>query len=124
MLSVVAALPTEVQVLVVVLGALLVMVGHASMRKLTRFVLLLAAFPVLVTLGWAIFGSLPLWAKALALAVVAIRGFMTLSSLLIGTHAANHLTGSLAADVVRGCFRFIIWPLRAVAAAVRGRRWP
>ena len=53
----------------------------------------------------------------LVVGLAGILGFSVLRSLgtlLIGRDAANHVVGALATDVVRGCTRLVLLPLRAL----------
>jgi hypothetical protein len=67
----------------------------------------------------AILDFLPMWVSLLVLLFVGmslLRGFL---SLILGERAADHMVGSLAAELVKGLFSLLILPLRLIVLAFR-----
>jgi hypothetical protein len=110
-------LPDEALPLVIVAAGLLMILGfrRAGLGVLGTALLL----PVLSPFIEALFGELPPWVSFVVLAFVGLAILRGLAALLIGERAADHMTGSLAADVVRFVVGMLFFPLRAVWWAIR-----
>ena len=75
--------------------------------------------PVLVPFVEALFGELPPWVSLVVLAFVGLAILKGLAALLIRPRAADHMTGSLAADIVRIVVGMLFFPLRVAWRALR-----
>jgi len=110
-------LPDSALPLALVVGAFLVILGLTSARRVLGLVIGLALLPLLFPLFDRVFELLPWWVNVLVVLAIGLLLFRAISSLLIGQRAADHMTGNLAADVVRGVLRLLTWPVRALARA-------
>ncbi|MCU1264378.1 MAG: hypothetical protein JWM21_696 [Acidobacteria bacterium] len=104
-----ALLPDEFMPLAIAGIGLAVILGFLRLRKAAALIggicLLLISGPFFD----AIFDSLPTWIFLLMLPIAAILVIRWLVRLVIGERAADHLVGSLAADLCRG---LILLPFR------------
>ncbi len=90
--------------------------GRTAFNTIALFVILpLVAAPFIE----ALFGALPLWISLLIMVVVGLSILRGLASLFIGSRAADTMTGTLAADVVRLLVRCLFWPFRVVGWCFR-----
>ncbi len=105
-------LPTEALPLVLVLLGLAVVAGLARPRLLVGFVLFLAGLPVIGALLDAAVRAMPWWLVALLAGWLLFSVLRAALSLLIGTAAASHAVGVLAAAGIRFAFRTALLPLR------------
>ena len=112
-----ALLPDEALPLIIMGAGLMIILGfrRAGLSVLGAALLL----PVLSPFIEALFGELPPWVSLVILAFIGLAILRGLAALLIGQRAADHMTGSLAADVVRVVVGMLFFPLRAVWWAIR-----
>ncbi len=116
-------IPDELLILVVAVLALGFMVGLVRGRMLAAVlggvVLMALAGPIIE----ALVDALPGWLLCLLLIWMGWWLLRAVAELILGKHAASHMVGILAADVVRACFRGLFWllalPFRLAAAGLR-----
>jgi hypothetical protein len=116
-------LPDEFVILVIVGVALAMIVGLVRGRTaagiIGGLILMLLAQPLID----ALVDALPGWLLLLVLLWLVWWTFRALASLLLGREAAGHMTGILAADVVRFIARTVFWiialPFRLIGGALR-----
>lgn len=111
-----ALLPDEFMPLAIAGVGLAVILGLLRLRKAAALIggicLLLISGPFFDSL----FDSLPTWIFLLMLPILAIVIIRWLVRLVIGERAADHLVGSLAADLIRG---IIVFPFRVLGLLFR-----
>lgn len=105
-------LPDEALPLVLIGGALLVIFGVMRARTVLGLVLLLAFLPVLAPVIEAVLSALPGWVSLVILAVVGISFLQAVATFVLGRGAAEHMAGTLAADLVRILVLATTFPLR------------
>ena len=110
-------LPDEALPLVIMVAGLMMILGfrRAGLGVLGTALLL----PVLAPFVEALFGELPPWVSLVVLAFVGLSILKGLAALLIGPRAADHMAGSLAADIVRIVVGMLFFPLRVAWWALR-----
>lgn len=105
-------LPDNALILILVGGAILVMFGRASVRAVLGIVLLLAFLPVMAPIIEAVLDALPGWVSLLLLAVIGISFLQAVATFVLGRGAAEHMAGTLAADLVRLLLLATTFPCR------------
>jgi hypothetical protein len=114
-----ALLPDEFMGLAIAGIGLAVILGFLRLRKAAGMIggicLLLISGPFFD----ALFDSLPTWLFLLALAVLAIMVIRWLMRMVLGGRAADHMIGSLAADLVRA---IVLFPFRVLGLLFRRQR--
>ncbi len=104
-------LPDEALVLVIVLIGMGLMVGFLRPRSagqlLGGIVLMLLLAPFIESFV----SSLPWWVNLLLLFGIGWAVIRGLSRFVLGARAADHMVGTLAADVVRALFRAVFFAL-------------
>ena len=116
-------LPDEFVILIIVGVALAMMVGLVRGRTaagiIGGLILMLLAQPFID----ALVDALPGWLLLLVLLWLVWWILRAVAGLLLGREAAGHMTGILAADVVRFMARAVFWitalPFRLIGAALR-----
>lgn len=93
---------------------LALIVGLLTGRAAIGVLGLLILFPILAPFVEALFGAIPAWVSLLILVIVGLSILRGLASLFIGGRAADHMTGILAADVVRLIIMCLFLPFRMV----------
>jgi hypothetical protein len=113
-----ALLPDEFMPLAIAGIGLALILGFIGLRKAATLIggicLLLISAPFFD----ALFDALPGWLFLLMLPILAIMVIRWLVRLVIGERAADHLVGSLAADVCRAVF---LLPFRVLGLLFRRR---
>ena len=111
MMTLLAWLPSEFMVLGIVLIGFGLMVGLISGRRaatlLGFIVLLLLLGPFVDSLLDVLFDRAPWWLLLLLGIILLFSLLRAVSHFLIGRRAADHMVGSLAADLVRFGFRMV-----------------
>lgn len=97
--------PMEALPLILVGGALLVILRIIRPERLLLLAVGLALLPILPPLIEAVFDVLPWWMVLGIVAAVALSFVRSVTALFIGTRAADHMMGSLAASAVIGTLR-------------------
>jgi hypothetical protein len=69
----------------------------------------------------AIFDYLPAWVSVLVILCIGLVILRGLISLLIGRRAAEHMVGSLAAELVKGIFSLLLLPFKIIGMLLRHR---
>lgn len=69
----------------------------------------------------AFFDYLPAWISVLVLLCIGMAILRGLISLLIGQRAAEHMVGSLAAELVKGIFSLLLLPFKIIWMLLRHR---
>lgn len=98
-------IPDEALVLVIMLIGLGLMVGLLRPRSAGRLVGGVVLMLLLTPFVESFVSSLPWWVNLLLLAGFGWAIIRGLSRLVLGARAADHMTGTLAADGVRALFR-------------------
>jgi hypothetical protein len=101
MMMLLSWLPSEFLILGIVLVGMAMIVGLVAPgagRRMIGWGLLLLLAPVVLGAIWEM---LPWWLVALLLVISTLQLLRWVAGLTIGTAAADHMTGILAADVVR-----------------------
>ena len=119
-----ALVPDEAIVLIIVLIGFALMCGFISGRRASGviggIVLLLILSPFIASL----LDALPAWLLLGLLIAFGMSLLRAVSNFVIGRGATNEMVGTLAADVVRLCFRAIFFtialPFRVLGRVVRG----
>lgn len=107
-------LPDEALLLLMVGVGIALILGLLTGRTAIGVLALLILFPILAPFVEALFGTLPAWVSLLILVIVGLSILRGLASLFIGGRAADHMTGILAADVVRLIVLCLFLPFRLV----------
>lgn len=115
-------LPDEFAILIIVGVALAMMVGLVRSRTagvIGGLILMLLAQPLMD----ALIDTLPGWLLLLLVLGVVWWIFRAAASLVLGRQAAAHMTGILAADMVRSIARGVFWilllPFRLIGVVLR-----
>jgi uncharacterized membrane protein YkgB len=104
-------IPDEALVLIIVLIGLGLMVGFLRPRSAGRLLGGIVLMLLLAPFVESIISSFPWWVNLLLLLGFGWAVIRGLSRLVLGARAADHMTGILAADVVRGLFRAAFFAL-------------
>ena len=100
-------------------------VGLVSGRKASRWLGGFVLFLLLIPIRNEILRMLPLWLWLPVVAVLAIRGLISVLTVLFGRGIAEHAVGGLLADALSGLFRAVLWilvlPFRLIVYAIRSR---
>jgi hypothetical protein len=107
-------------VLVIMGIGLALMVGIINLRRALSLVGGVVLLLVLSPFVESLIGSLPWWITSLLVVMLGLSLLRAVSNALIGRGASDHMVGNLAADVVRGGFRLLIW---SIAAPFRALTW-
>lgn len=105
-------LPPEWTILAIVAIGFAVMFGMIRPRAACGWILAVCLFAAAGPILDALYDLLPGWLLLLLALGTAVSLFRWVASLVIGDDAAGHMLGTLAADVVRGCFRLLFLPFR------------
>jgi hypothetical protein len=105
-------LPPEALVLVLIGGAFLVMFRLVSVRAVLGAVVFLALLPVFAPIIEAVFSLLPAWLSLVLLAAIGIWFLQAVATFILGRGAAEHMAGTLAADLVRIVVLATLFPFR------------
>lgn len=108
-----AFLPDQAMVLVIMGIGLVLMLGIINLRRALSLVGGLMLLLVLSPFVESLIGSLPWWITIFLIVMIGLSLLRTISSALIGRGASDEMVGTLAADVVRGGFRLLIWSIAA-----------
>ena len=124
--TVVAFLPDSMMVLVIMIVGLCLMVGALSPRKAKQWLGYVVLLLVTAPLYDVVFGMLPPWLLLALLVIAAWMLFRFIAEALLGREGVSHMMGILAADVVRGGFRLVLFlatvPFRLLLYAFRAAR--
>lgn len=107
-------LPQEALPLLLIGGAFLVMFRIASLRSVLGTVICFAVLPVFSPVIEAVFGALPGWLALLFFVGMGFWCFQAIATTVMGRGAAEHMVGSLAADIVRSLVKIAFLPVRVV----------
>lgn len=114
-----ALLPDEFMPLAIAGVGLAVILGFLRLRKAAAMIggicLLLLTAPFFDSL----FDAIPSWLFLLMLPIVAVIVIRWLVRLVIGERAADHLVGTLVADVIRA---IVVFPFRLLGLLFRRQR--
>lgn len=114
-----AWLPDEALVLVVLGLGLALTLGLITGQAVLRTLGFLLLFPVIALFAGAILGNLPGWVSLLLAAAVGFSMLRFMAALLLGRRASDHMVGSLAAHTILSVFRLVFLPLRVIGAVMR-----
>lgn len=109
-----AALP-----LIVVGLGLALMLGVIPVQTALGIFALVLLLPLMAPIVEALFGQLPVWVSLLFLAFFMLSIMRGLAALVLGSRAADTMTGALAADLVRLAVTILFFPFRVVGWAFR-----
>jgi hypothetical protein len=112
-------LPDSALPLVIVGIGLALMVGLLNRSVAFGILGLILAFAILGPIVEGVMGELPPWVGLIILAVVILAILRGVASLALGSRAADHMVGILAADLVRLAVQILIFPFRALVGLVR-----
>ncbi len=107
-------LPQEALPLLLIGGAFLIVFGIASLRAVLGAVIFFAVIPVFSPVIEALFGALPAWVALLFFLGMGFWCLQAIATTVIGRGAAEHMVGSLAADLVRFLLKAAFLPVRLV----------
>lgn len=107
-------LPQEALPLLLVGGAVLVMFGIASIRTVLGALIVFALTPIFSPIVEALFGALPAWLALLCFVGLGFWCVQAIATTVMGRGAAEHMVGSLAADLVRFVLKSAFLPVRLV----------
>jgi hypothetical protein len=100
-------------------------VGLVSGKKASRLLGGFVLFLLLIPIRNEILRILPLWLWLPVVGILAIRGLMSVLTVLFGRGVANHAVGAVLADALSGLFRAGCWifclPVRLIVYAIRSR---
>jgi len=105
-------LPEEALPLILIGGAFLIMLRIVSLRAVLGAVIFFALLPVFSPIIESLFSVLPAWVTLLFFVGIGFSCLQAIATTLIGRRAADHMVGSLAADVVRFVLKLAVLPLR------------
>ena len=104
-------LPDEAIVLIIALIGLGVMVGILRLRSAGQILMGLVLMLLLSPFIESLISSLPSWVNLLLLIAIGWALVRATFRFMLGPRAADHMVGILAADVVRGVFRAVLFTL-------------
>jgi hypothetical protein len=99
--------------------ALLLIIGVLSRGRAIAIIGALIAYLVLSPFAGVVLAMFPWWVSLLLLVVFVMSVLRAASCLLFGECASDVMVGTLAADVVRGAFKALLFPFRLVARLAR-----
>jgi hypothetical protein len=105
-------LPQEALPLLLIGGAFLVMFRVASFRAVLGAVVFVVLIPVFSPIIEALFAALPAWVALLFCVGMGFWCLQAIAATVIGRGAAEHMVGSLAADLVRLLVKTAFVPVR------------
>lgn len=105
-------LPQEALPLVLIGGAFMVMFRIASLRAVLGAVVAFALLPIFSPIIEALFSALPAWVALLFFVGMGFWCLQAIATTVIGRGAAEHMVGSLAADLVRLLVKTAFVPVR------------
>ncbi len=108
-------LPDSAIPLLIVGVALLLIVGVLSRGRAISIIGTLLAYLVFAPFAGVLLEMFPWWVSPLLLVVFVMSVLRAASGLLLGERATGHMVGILAADVVRGIFKTLLFPFRLLA---------
>jgi hypothetical protein len=115
--------PNSAFPLILIGVALAVIIGFVKPRQAGSIIGFFIFSILLAPFFDILYSMLPNWLSLLLTIGFSIAILRALAALVIGRHAADHMTGILAADVVhvvlRAVFRFFFFPLRLLGRLVR-----
>lgn len=109
-------LPDSMRVLVIMMVGLCLIVGAISLRKAMRWLGYILLVLITAPFYGVILKMLPGWLVVVLIGIAVWRTFRLIAEALLGREGASHMMGILAADVVRGLFR---WGLILAASPFR-----
>ena len=112
-------LPDEFMPLAIAGVGLAVILGILRLRKAAALIGGICLLLISGSFFDALFDALPSWLFLLMLPILAIVVIRWLVRLVIGERAADHLVGSLAADLVRA---LVLFPFRVLGFLFRKQR--
>ena len=113
-----ALLPDEFMPLVIAGIGLAMILGLLRLRKAAALIGGICLMLLTAPLFDALFDALPSWLFVLMIPILIIVVIRWLVRLVIGQRAADHMIGSLAADLVRAT---IVFPIRLIGLIFRRR---
>ena len=114
-------LPDEATPIILVLLLVGVVAGFVRFRILLGFVLLVAFTPLLGELFDLLLQAIPWWLVLLTVGGIVMWVVRSAMALLIGSEAASHAVGALAAEAVKLCFKALLLPFRLCGWLYRRR---
>jgi hypothetical protein len=112
-------LPDGLLPLVIAGIGLALMVGLLNRSAAFGLLGMLLLFAILSPIIEGVMGELPPWITVIIMAVVVLALLRGVASFVLGSRAADHMVGILAADLVRLTLRLLILPFRALGGLVR-----
>ncbi len=112
-------LPDEAMVLVIAGIGLALILGLIRRQAALALVGAVAVSLLVGPFVEAVIGALPGWALFVLLVFLAFSLFRASLSLFLGSGAADHAVGSLAASVIRFCFGLLFLPFRVLGWMIR-----
>ncbi len=105
-------LPDSAIPLLIVGTALLLIVGVLARKKAIAIIGTLLAYLIIAPFAGVLLAVFPWWVSPLLLVLFVMSVVRAASSLLLGERASDHMVGILAADLVMGVFRTLLFPFR------------
>jgi hypothetical protein len=103
-----AFIPDEALILLVAAIGIALIAGIVRGRQAMSWLTGLVALILITPFVGILLDALPLWLQLLLIVAICFSLFRAFVSLFLGGHAADHMIGSLAANVVRFCFLAVI----------------
>lgn len=107
-------LPQEALPLLLIVGAFLVMFRMVSRRRVLGAMICFVLLPLFSPIIEVLFDALPVWVSLLFLMGMVFWCFRAIATTVLGRGAAEHMMGSLAADIVRFLVKAACLPIRLV----------
>ena len=108
-------LPDSVIPLLVTGVALLLIVGLIARKKAVAIIGALLVYLIFAPFAGALLAIFPWWVSPLLLVIFVMSVVRAASSLVLGEPASDHMLGILAASLVMGIFRSLLFPFRLLA---------
>ena len=112
MKNVLLLLPEEALPLIGVVLLLAVVVGLVRPRWLLGFVVFVALLPLIGLLVAQLIDALPWWLVTIVIGGIAMSMIRAALSVVLGTSAADHVVGALAADAIKAVLTMFVAPFR------------
>jgi hypothetical protein len=112
-------LPDSAIPVLIVGVALLLIVGVLSRGRAIGIIGALLAYLIFAPFVGLLLAMFPWWVSPLLLVVFVMSVLRAASDLLLGERASGHMVGILAAGVVRGIFKTLLFPFRLLARVAK-----
>lgn len=105
-------MPDSAIPLLIVGAALLLIVGVLSRGRAFAIIGGLVAYLIFAPFAGVLLAMFPWWVSPLLLVVFVMSALRAASALFLGERASAHMVGILAASVVMGIFKALLFPFR------------